>query len=157
FAGWAWRARGGAHGRRDRGTGRLLSGPRRRAANADGSGNHSHCLDPDQPAGRNGAQYWRDRPSARLPPMAHWYPLIVLLHLVCAIVFVGAVCFEVLVLESFHTVFDAGTMARLEAAVMARVRRFMPVVVVLLFASGGLLFDLRCDGLACVGSSTFGW
>ncbi|MFC7301797.1 hypothetical protein [Cognatiluteimonas weifangensis] len=89
--------------------------------------------------------------------MAHWYPLIVLLHLACAIVFVGAVCFEVLVLESFHKVFDTGTMARLEAAVMARVRRFMPVVVLLLFASGGLLFDLRCDGLACVGNSTFGW
>ena len=29
--------------------------------------------------------------------MAAWYPLILLLHLSCAIVFVGAVAFEVLV------------------------------------------------------------
>ena len=84
--------------------------------------------------------------------MAAWYPWIVLLHLSCAIVFVGAVAFEVLVLEGLHKRFDAATMATIEQAVMARVRRFMPVVVLLLFVSGGMLFDLRCDGLACVGT-----
>jgi hypothetical protein len=30
-------------------------------------------------------------------------------------------------------------------------------VVLLLFASGGLLFDLRCDGVRCLGSARFGW
>lgn len=35
---------------------------------------------------------------------------------------------------------------------MGRVRRFMPAVVLLLFLSGGLLFDLRCNGLSCVGA-----
>lgn len=88
--------------------------------------------------------------------MAAWYPLILLLHLACAIVFVGAVAFEVLVLESFHRHFDAATMARIEAAVMARARRFMPFVVALLFLSGFALFDLRCDGFACLGTR-FGW
>lgn len=84
--------------------------------------------------------------------VAAWYPWIVLLHLTCAIVFVGAVAFEVLVVESLHTQFDVATMQRLELAVMARARRFMPVVVVLLFLSGGVLFDIRCDGFSCVGS-----
>jgi len=84
--------------------------------------------------------------------VAVWYPWIVLLHLSCAIVFAGAVAFEVLVIESLHRHFDAATMQCIEQAVMTRVRRFMPVVVALLFVSGGVLFDIRCDGLSCVGS-----
>lgn len=88
--------------------------------------------------------------------MAAWYPLILLLHLSCAIVFVGAVCFEVLVLESFHRQFDHALMEKIEQAVMARVRKFMPVVVVLLFLSGLALFDIRCNGLACI-TPQFGW
>jgi hypothetical protein len=48
-------------------------------------------------------------------------------------------------------------MQRIEQAVMARVRRFMPVVVILLFVSGGVLFDIRCDGFACVGSRFGNW
>lgn len=85
-------------------------------------------------------------------PVSAWYPWIVLLHLFCAIVFVGAVAFEVLVLESLHRHFDVVVMQRIEQAVMARVRRLMPVVVIVLFVSGGVLFDIRCDGIACVGS-----
>jgi uncharacterized protein len=81
-----------------------------------------------------------------------WYPLIVLLHLSCAIVFVGAVTFEVLVVESLHKHFDGATMQRIELTVMERVRRFMPIVVILLFVSGGVLLDIRCNGIACVGS-----
>ncbi|MGH8157642.1 MAG: CopD family copper resistance protein [Rhodanobacter sp.] len=84
--------------------------------------------------------------------MASGYPWIVLLHLSCAIVFVGAVVFEVLVVESLGRHFDAATMQRIEQAVMARVRRFMPAVVILLFVSGGVLFDIRCGGTGCVGS-----
>jgi hypothetical protein len=87
-----------------------------------------------------------------LPAMATWYPWILLIHLACAIVFVGAAAFEVLVLQALHQRFDPATMATIEQAVMARVRRFMPFVVVLLFASGGLLFDIRCGGIACVGT-----
>lgn len=89
--------------------------------------------------------------------MSDWYPWVVLLHLACAIVFVGAVTFEVLVVESLHKHFDTATMHRIEQAVMARVRRFMPVVVVLLFFSGFVLFDIRCDGLSCVGSRFGNW
>lgn len=84
--------------------------------------------------------------------MASWYLWIVLVHLSCAFVFVGAAAFEVLVLEALHQRFDAASMAAIEQAVMARVRRFMPWVVLLLFASGGALFDIRCGGISCVGS-----
>src|SRR3546814_17610839 len=92
----------------------------------------------------------------RVAEMATWYPLTLLLHLSCAIVFIGAVAFEVLVLESLHRQFEHDIMARIEAAVMARARRFMPFVVALLFLSGFALFDIRCDGFACIGSR-FGW
>lgn len=84
--------------------------------------------------------------------MATWYPWIEMLHLACAIVFVGAVAFEVLVIESLHKHFDPVTMQRVEHAVVARVRRFMPVIVVLLYICGAIVFDMRCDGLSCVGT-----
>ena len=89
--------------------------------------------------------------------MSAWYPWIVLLHLSCAIVFVGAVTFEVVVLEALHRHFDIATMQRIERAVMARVRQFMPVVVIGLFVSGGVLFEIRCGGLECVGSRFGNW
>ncbi len=84
--------------------------------------------------------------------MAGWYGWIQLLHLTCAIVFVGAVVFEVLILESLHRDLGAAEMARLEQLVVRRARRIMPLVVALLFLSGGVLFELRCAGLACLGS-----
>ncbi|MBS0213511.1 MAG: hypothetical protein JSR26_10100 [Proteobacteria bacterium] len=89
--------------------------------------------------------------------MAAYYPWIVLVHLSCAIVFVGAVAFEVLVLEALHARIDIATMGQIEEAVMARVRRFMPIVVLLLFLSGFALFDLRCNGVSCIGTARFGW
>jgi hypothetical protein len=88
--------------------------------------------------------------------IAPYYPWIVLVHLACAIVFVGAAAFEVFALEALHRHFDVATMQRIETAVMARVRRYMPFVVLLLFVSGGLLFDLRCDGVRCIGATRFG-
>jgi hypothetical protein len=89
--------------------------------------------------------------------VAAWYPWILLLHLSCAIIFVGAVVFEVVVIESLKKHFDIITMQSLEQAVMARVRRFMPVVVILLFLSGFAVFDIRCDGFQCVGSRFGNW
>lgn len=89
--------------------------------------------------------------------MAAWYPWILLLHLSCAIVFVGAAAFEVLVLEGLHKHLDVRAMAVIEQAVMARVRRFMPFAVLLLFVSGGALFDIRCGGVACVGTRWSGF
>jgi uncharacterized protein len=84
--------------------------------------------------------------------MASFYPWIVLLHLSCAIVFVGAVAFEVLVLEGLHGRIDPAMLKTVEQGIMQRARHFMPVVVLLLFLSGGMLFDIRCGGLSCLGT-----
>lgn len=86
--------------------------------------------------------------------MGAWYPWVVLVHVSCAIVFVGAVAFEVLVLEGLHAEFDPALMHRLEQAIMARARKFMPGVVALLFLSGFFLFDYRCNGFACVATTS---
>ena len=56
--------------------------------------------------------------------MAAWYPWIVLLHLSCAIIFVGAVTFEVLVIEGLKKHFDITTMQRIEQAVLKVVLAF---------------------------------
>ncbi|HET7161997.1 MAG TPA: hypothetical protein VFI32_04940 [Rhodanobacteraceae bacterium] len=82
--------------------------------------------------------------------MAAWYPWILLLHLSCAIIFVGAVAFEVLVIEGLRTAFDTSAMHEIEQAIMGRARKFMPIVVALLFLSGFWLFDFRCNGFQCV-------
>ncbi len=84
--------------------------------------------------------------------MASWYGWIQLLHLACAIVFVGAVTFEVLILEGLHRHLGVAEMARLEDLVLKRARRFMPVVVILLFLSGFALFDARCPRFECLGT-----
>lgn len=89
--------------------------------------------------------------------MAIWYPWIVLLHLACAILFVGAVAFEVLVIEGLSKRFDGPTMQRIEQAIMARVRRFMPIVVALLFVSGFALFYFRCTGFSCIDTRFGHW
>lgn len=89
--------------------------------------------------------------------LSSWYVWILLVHLSCAIIFVGAVVFEVVVVESLKKHFDIITMQSIEQAVMARVRRFMPIVVILLFLSGFAVFDIRCDGLTCVGSRFGNW
>ncbi|MEO7068083.1 MAG: hypothetical protein ABI114_14315 [Rhodanobacter sp.] len=89
--------------------------------------------------------------------LANWYIWILLVHLSCAIIFVGAVVFEVVVIESLKKHFDIVTMQSIERAVMARVRHFMPYVVILLFLSGFAVFDIRCDGFTCVGTRFGNW
>ena len=85
-----------------------------------------------------------------------WYLLLLLLHLSCAIVFVGAVVFEVVILDALHRTFDRATMGRIEQAVMQRARRVMPWVVGTLYASGIAMFTVRCGGLRCL-QTHFGW
>lgn len=84
--------------------------------------------------------------------MAAWYGWIQLVHLACAIVFVGAVAFEVLVVESFHRQLAAAEMARIEDLILSRARRFMPLVVLLLFVSGFAMYSVRCPGFGCIDS-----
>ncbi|HEY0966120.1 MAG TPA: hypothetical protein VGD88_01920 [Opitutaceae bacterium] len=75
--------------------------------------------------------------------MLAYYGLFVTLHLLCAITFVGAVFFEVLVIEPLEKHLPIDEHERLAAAIPTRVRRFMPGVVALLFLTGGAMFWIQ--------------
>ncbi len=72
--------------------------------------------------------------------MASYYGLYLTLHLLCAILFVGAVFFEVLVIEPLEKRLPPELSRLLAEEIPKQVRRFMPVVVAVLFVTGGLLF-----------------
>jgi len=84
--------------------------------------------------------------------MIEWYGWIQLVHLACAIVFAGAVTFEVVILESLHASLGAAEMERIESLILRRARRVMPFAVALLYLSGAAMFEVKCAGGACVGS-----
>ncbi|MCT7358849.1 CopD family copper resistance protein [Thalassolituus pacificus] len=69
------------------------------------------------------------------------HALLQTLHLLCAILFIGVVFFEVVFLEPIRKHLPENMMTLVEAGIHVRARRFMPFVVVLLFASGiGMLW-----------------
>ena len=72
--------------------------------------------------------------------MASYYGVFLTVHLLCAITFVGAVFFEVLVIEPLEKRLPPGTAELLAVEIPRRVRRFMPVIVALLFLTGGAMF-----------------
>ncbi len=67
--------------------------------------------------------------------MSH-YAWIHIVHLFAAIVFVGGVFFEMLVLSALHRQVPPEVRRATDAALSRRARKVMPWVVVLLFASG---------------------
>ncbi|GAB1488265.1 membrane protein [Opitutaceae bacterium] len=75
--------------------------------------------------------------------MITYYGLFVTLHLLCAITFVGAVFFEVLVIEPLEKVLPPDESRRLAEAIPTRVRAFMPAVVALLYLTGGAMFWIQ--------------
>lgn len=72
--------------------------------------------------------------------MTTYYGLFLTVHLLCAILFVGAVFFEVLVIEPLEKRLPPGMSEKLAVEIPRRVRGFMPVVVALLFLTGGAMF-----------------
>jgi len=71
------------------------------------------------------------------------YPTLLVLHLFAAIMFVGTVFFEVLILESIHRHVPARAMKMVEGALGRRLRRVMPWVILALFGSGLGMLHLR--------------
>jgi len=61
---------------------------------------------------------------------------LVVLHLFAAIIFVGTVFFEVLILEGIRKPVGRETMRTIELAIGLRARRFMPYVMLVLYAAG---------------------
>lgn len=64
------------------------------------------------------------------------YAVFLILHLFGALIFVGTVFFEVLILESVRRQMPESAMRRLEAGIGLRARRLMPWVVLVLYTSG---------------------
>lgn len=72
--------------------------------------------------------------------MASHYGLFVTVHLLCAITFIGAVFFEVLVVEPIEKRLPPDIGGPLADAIPKRVRTFMPVIVALLYLTGAAMF-----------------
>lgn len=72
--------------------------------------------------------------------MAAYYGLFVTLHLLCALTFVGAVFFEVLVVEPIEKTLPPEVGCQIAEAIPRRVRGFMPFVIATLYLSGAAMF-----------------
>ncbi len=72
--------------------------------------------------------------------MGSYYGILLTIHLLCAITFVGAVFFEVLVIEPMEKAMPPGAAEKIAKEIPRRVRKFMPVVVALLFLTGLAMF-----------------
>ncbi|WP_374012097.1 CopD family copper resistance protein [Pseudoxanthomonas koreensis] len=64
------------------------------------------------------------------------YALLLILHLFAALVFVGTVFFEVLILESVRKHVPRNVMLQIETAIGNRARQLMPWVLLVLYGSG---------------------
>lgn len=84
------------------------------------------------------------------------YYLLLVIHLLCAFVFVGTVFFEVLILESVRKKVPKDVMARMEQGIGNRARSLMPWVLLALYGAGlGLAWHYRA-ALSNPFSSPFG-
>lgn len=84
------------------------------------------------------------------------YPLLLVIHLFAAIMFVGTVFFEVLMLEGVRKHVPKEVMRSMEGAIGARARRIMPWVLLFLFGAGFGLAWFHRAALADPGGSGFG-
>jgi hypothetical protein len=83
------------------------------------------------------------------------YFVLLVLHLFAAIMFVGTVFFEVLILESLRKPLGREAMRNVELNIARRARRLMPFVMLVLFGAGiGMAWQYR-DALADPFGSTF--
>jgi len=84
------------------------------------------------------------------------YPALLLVHLFAAIMFVGTVFFEVLMLEGVRRHVPKDVMRSMEAAIGARARAIMPWVLLLLFGAGFGLSWFHRAALAAPQASSLG-
>lgn len=88
--------------------------------------------------------------------MAAYYGLFVTLHLLCAITFVGAVFFEVLVIEPIEKKLPPAIGAQIADEIPRRVRVFMPIVVAFLYLTGAAMFWVHFSARPDFFQSKFG-
>lgn len=84
------------------------------------------------------------------------YPILLTLHLFGALMFIGTVFFEVLILESVRQHLPVDVMRQVERAIGTRARTIMPWVLMVLYGAGiGMAWQHR-DALAHPFASSFG-
>jgi hypothetical protein len=84
------------------------------------------------------------------------YPVLLTLHLFAALIFIGTVFFEVLMLEGVRKQVPREAMRAVEQAIGRRARRIMPWVLLVLYGAGiGMAWNYRAV-LADPWSSGFG-
>jgi len=84
------------------------------------------------------------------------YPLLLIVHLFAAIMFVGTVFFEVIMLEGVRKHVPKEAMRTLEGAIGVRARALMPWVLLVLFGAGLGLAWFHKAALAMPMASNFG-
>lgn len=84
------------------------------------------------------------------------YPLLLIIHLFAAIMFVGTIFFEVIMLEGIRRHVPKEAMKAVEAAIGKRARAIMPWVLLLLFGAGFGMAWFHRAALAAPQASTFG-
>lgn len=88
--------------------------------------------------------------------MIQYYGILLTIHLLCAIIFVGAVFFEVLVIEPLEKQLPAEMGKLIADAIPRHVRKFMPVVVALLFITSGMMYWVHYSTRPDLFHTTFG-
>ena len=84
------------------------------------------------------------------------YPILLILHLFAALIFIGTVFFEVLILESVRKRVPAEAMRLIEQGIGRRARQLMPWVLLALFGAGlGMLWLRYLPALAAPLASSF--
>lgn len=83
------------------------------------------------------------------------YLIIQIIHLLSAMTFGGVVIFEVLILESLHGRLSKEAMMEIGSGIIRRARQFMPVVIIVLYATGILLLRAHFPDLSMMSESNF--
>lgn len=69
------------------------------------------------------------------------YPIALIIHLFCAIIFIGYVFSDVMVFPVIKQVLDEESQAKVKETISNRARKIFPVSVLILVLSGGFMFS----------------
>jgi hypothetical protein len=69
------------------------------------------------------------------------YPIALIIHLFCAIIFIGYVFSDVMVYPVIKQVLDEETQAKVKETISNRARKIFPLSVLFLVLSGGFMFS----------------
>ena len=69
------------------------------------------------------------------------YPIALIIHLICAIFFIGYVFTDVVVFAAIKQVLDEETEAKVKERISKRARKIFPLSVLMIVLSGGFMFS----------------